>query len=43
MTQDVILISTLIISTITLGHLLGTLLFLVIDAIHEKIKRRKGK
>ncbi len=43
MQEDGILISTLIISAISLGHLLGILIFLTIDAIHDKIKSRKGK
>ena len=43
MTQDIILLSTAIIGTITVGLQLGTILFLIIDGICEKIKKRKGK
>ena len=43
MTQDIILLSTAIIGITTVGLQLGTILFLIIDAIREKIKRRKGK
>ena len=42
MPQDVILLSTAIIGTITVGLQLGTILFLIIDGIRDKIKRRKG-
>ena len=41
--ETIILLSTGIISTTTVGLQLGTILFLIIDAIHEKIKRKKGK
>ena len=41
--ETIILLSTAIIGTITVGLQLGTILFLIIDAIHDKIKRRKGK
>ena len=43
MPQDIILLSTAIIGTMTVGLQLGTILFLIIDGIHEKIKRKKGK
>ena len=43
MPQDIILLSTAIIGTITVGLQLGTILFLIIDGIHEKIKSKKGK
>ena len=43
MTQDIILLSTAIIGITTVGLQLGTILFLIIDAIHDKIKSRKGK
>ena len=43
MPQDLILLSTAFIGTITVGLQLGTILFLIIDGICEKIKRRKGK
>ena len=41
--ETIILLSTAIIGIITVGLQLGTILFLIIDAIHDKIKRRKGK
>ena len=41
--ETMILLSTGIIGTITVGLQLGTILFLIIDEICEKIKRRKGK
>ena len=41
--ETMILLSTAIISATTVGLQLGTILFLIIDAIHEKIKRKKGK
>ena len=41
--ETIILLSTAIIGTITVGLQLGTILFLIIDAIHDKIKSRKGK
>ena len=41
--ETIILLSTGIIGTITVGLQLGTLLFLIIDGICEKIKKRKGK
>lgn len=43
MPQDIILFTTAIIGATTVGLQLGTLLFLIIDGIHEKIKRRRGK
>ena len=43
MPQDIILLSTAIIGTTTVGLQLGTILFLIIDAIHDKIKKRRGK
>lgn len=43
MPQDIILFTTAIIGTVTVGLQLGILLFLIIDGIHEKIKKRKGK
>ena len=43
MPQDIILLSTAIIGTMTVGLQLGTILFLIIDGICEKIKKRKGK
>lgn len=42
MTQDIILLSTAIIGATTVGIQLGILLFLIIDGIRDKIKRRKG-
>ena len=41
--ETMILLSTGIIGTITVGLQLGTILFLIIDGICEKIKKRKGK
>ena len=41
--ETMILLSTAIIGTITVGLQLGTILFLIIDGICEKIKKRKGK
>ena len=41
--ETMILLSTAIISTTTLGLQLGTILFLIIDGICEIIKKRKGK
>ena len=41
--ETMILLSKAIIGTNTVGLQLGTILFLIIDAIHDKIKRRKGK
>ena len=41
--ETIILLSKAIIGTMTVGLQLGTILFLIIDAIHEKIKKRKGK
>ena len=43
MPQDIILLSTAIVGATTIGLPLGIILFLIIDGIHEKIKRRKGK
>lgn len=43
MTQDIILFTTAIIGATTVGLQLGTLLFLIIDGIHEKIKNKRGK
>ena len=43
MTQDIILLTTAIIGATTVGLQLGTLLFLIIDGIRDKIKSRKGK
>ena len=43
MPQDIILLSTAIIGINTVGLQLGTILFLIIDGICEKIKKRKGK
>lgn len=43
MTQDIILLTTAIIGATTVGLQLGTLLFLIIDAIHDKIKSKRGK
>ena len=43
MPQDIILLSTAIIGATTVGLQLGTILFLIIDAICEKNKRKKGK
>lgn len=43
MTQDIILFTTAIIGTVNLGLQLGTLLFLIIDGICDKIKSRRGK
>ena len=43
MPQDIILLSTAFIGTITVGLQLGTILFLIIDGIRDKIKKRKGK
>ena len=43
MPQDIILLSTAMIGTTTVGLKLGTILFLIIDGIHDKINRRKGK
>ena len=43
MPEDIILLSTAIIGTTTVGLQLGTILFLIIDGICEKIKKRKGK
>ena len=42
MTKEIILFTTAIIGATTVGMQLGTILFLIIDGIHDKIKRRKG-
>ena len=42
MTETIILFTTAIIGATTVGLQLGTLLFLIIDGIRDKIKRRKG-
>lgn len=43
MPETIILFTTAIIGAITVGLQLGTLLFLIIDGIHEKIKSKRGK
>ena len=43
MPQAIILLSTAIIGTTTDGLQLGNILFVIIDGIYEKIKKRKGK
>lgn len=42
MTETIILFTTAIIGATTVGLQLGTLLFLIIDGIGSKIKKRKG-
>ena len=43
MPYEIMLLYTAIVGATTIGLPLGIILFLIIDGIHEKIKRRKGK
>lgn len=42
MPYEIMILSAAIICTITVGQALGIALFLIIDGIRDKIKRRKG-
>ena len=43
MSYEIMLLCTVIVGATTIGLPLGIILFLIIDEIHDKIKRRKGK